>query len=195
MKKLLALSLLLVCALAAQTTVTFPYNSTNVTRAGQANYTGSNLSSPGTSYTSINQATSLPIVEQSNTGSYSWKGSTGVLEYDTSPLPDNAVITSATWQWAISSKASGFQSSGCKLSLGYYNGPFDQTAYSSTAETSAVTGVDPEVAANWTTPQPMLNIQNISKTGLTAFRAVLSNCSITSGSYKSNRAGIQPRWP
>ena len=95
--------------------------------------------------------------------------SNGLLRFDTSGLPDDAVITSATLRIYMTAKADGDNRS---LAADWYTAwPIDASDFTSVAGTTAIAGVDiTGLTVQSANDVPLQNLTSISLTGYTGLR-------------------------
>jgi len=104
--------------------------------------------------------------------------SVGLLRFDTSGLPDNAVVTSATLRLNVLSATSSDNRS---LVAGWYsaaNWPIDASDWTLADDNSAVAGVPLSVVKLGDNDFQLQGLSNISTTGMTGLRLAISGAAV-----------------
>lgn len=203
MKKIIAIFafLLVACALQAQTTTTFkPTSEANDAyihaNRPSSDYAWATNTVPTISPSDVFAGPSWIAIGQAywkyNSTSYEYSTYMGMIRFDTSSLPGNAVISSAKLRFfTYSTGAIQDTGTSCRFGIGYYSGALDHTAWTTTAQTSAYSSGSkpPTVASNTWVEYPLTNPDtNVVKGGATGFRLTMTGCSVPSGSSNvSNR--------
>ncbi len=173
MRKLIALFLLMVCALAAQTTVTIDASQVGWGRATST--AAISTTATATSWTTTGTYTSLAYLKGGTVGAGNYAKDTVVLMFDTSVIPDDATITGASLKLTADST---WGSGSTTITMGWYSGAFDATAYTAAAQGSAMAST---AFGSWNYLSTVLlnPAANISKTGTTGLRIVTSNMALS----------------